>query len=249
MRRAWVMGIAYAGTGGGNMNVGDQLTMVFRIFLATLLGGIVGYEREMHNRWAGFRTHILVCVGACLIMLTSIHLSLSFTGQANADPGRLAAQVVSGIGFLGAGTILHSASHIRGLTTAANLWMIAGVGLAVGCGLYIPAVATTALAFVVLEYFAPMESRFRTKRIKIPWQIQVTLYGGESAQSTIFELLDDFELIVQNLKMDKEADKAHLTIIVDANPQFDQGFFLTKIRQIIYVVEVGIECLKEGHRK
>ena len=227
----------------------EQLVMAFRLVLATLLGGFVGYEREMHNRWAGFRTHILVCVGSCLIMITSIHLSQAHIGLGNADPGRLAAQVVSGIGFLGAGTILHSSSHIRGLTTAANLWMIAGVGLAVGCGLYLPAVLTTALGFIVLEYFTPLESLFRAKRIKIPWQIHVTVHGGESAQAAIFELMDDFELIVQNMKMDKSEQYTLLTIEVQASPQFDPSFFLTKIRQVMSVTEVGLECLKEGYRK
>ena len=227
----------------------EQLIMAFRIFLATALGGIVGYEREMHNRWAGFRTHILVCVGSCLIMITSIYLSTSFTGHSSVDPGRLAAQVVSGIGFLGAGTILHSSSHIRGLTTAANLWMIAGVGLAVGCGLYMPAILTTVLGFVVLEYFAPIESRLRSKRVRIPWCVRIITSGNEMAQGSIFELLDDFELVVQNLKMEKVPEGTQLTIEVQANPQFDQHFFLTKIRQIHFIEEVGITCLQEGYHR
>ena len=227
----------------------DQWIMAFRLLLATVLGGLVGYEREMHNRWAGFRTHILVCVGSCLIMLTSIHLASSYTGEANPDPGRLAAQVVSGIGFLGAGTILHSSSHIRGLTTAANLWMIAGVGLAAGCGLYLPAILTTILAFVVLEYLAPLESRFRSRRIRIPWMIRLHTGGSESEQSDIFALLDDFELVVQNLKTENGPDGTQMNIEVLSHSLFDQDFFLAKARQIQCVQEVGVTRLKEGSNK
>ncbi len=223
----------------------DQLIMVFRILLATVLGGVVGYERELHNRWAGFRTHILVCVGSCLVMITSIYLSTSFSGQANADPGRLAAQVVSGIGFLGAGTILHSSSHIRGLTTAANLWMIAGVGLAVGCGLYIPAIVTTFLAYVILEYFGPLESMFRTKRLKTPWLLNITAMGDSSSHSNIFELLDVYELVVQNLKMDNIPGGVEMTLEIQATSSFDEALFIAKLRQINSVKEVSLACLKE----
>lgn len=225
----------------------EQLIMVFRILLATVLGGVVGYERELHNRWAGFRTHILVCVGSCLVMITSIYLSTSFKIPAGADPGRLAAQVVSGIGFLGAGTILHSSSHIRGLTTAANLWMIAGVGLAVGCGLYIPAIVTTFLAYVILEYFGPLESMFRTKRVKIPWLLSITALGDSSSHSSIFELLDVYELVVQNLKMDNVPGGVEMTIEIQAVSSFDKTLFLAKLRQIASVKEASIACLKEDN--
>jgi len=111
--------------------------MILRLLLAALLGGAVGLEREIHEKAAGFRTHILVCIGSCLIMLTSMHVFDIYKGIADVDPGRIAAQVVSGIGFLGAGTIIRSRASIVGLTTAASLWSIAGVGLAVGSGLYL----------------------------------------------------------------------------------------------------------------
>ena len=228
---------------------GEQIIMVFRLLAATILGGIVGYEREMHNRWAGFRTHILVCVGSCLIMMTSVYLSTSYAGPSNADPGRLAAQVVSGIGFLGAGTILHSSSHIRGLTTAANLWMIAGVGLAVGCGLYLPAIVTTVMAFVVLRYLVPLESRFRIKRVEIPWLISLIVQGSESGHSSIFALLDDFDLTVQNVKLDDSPEGTLMEIVVGTNPAFDQSLFLARLRQLDGVREASIVALKADQEK
>ena len=107
--------------------------MIMRLFLAALLGGIVGMERGSGDRPAGLRTHVLVCTGSALIMLVSIY---AFDPQTyTRDPGRIAAQVVSGIGFLGAGTILHEGLTVRGLTTAASLWMVAAIGLAIGSGM------------------------------------------------------------------------------------------------------------------
>ncbi|MDR0468789.1 MAG: MgtC/SapB family protein [Peptococcaceae bacterium] len=224
----------------------EQIVMMVRILLAMVLGGIVGFERELHNRWAGFRTHILVCVGSCLIMLTSIYLADSYSGGGNPDPGRLAAQVVSGIGFLGAGTILHSSSHIRGLTTAANLWMIAGVGLAVGCGLYLPAVLTTVLGYIVLEYLTPLETHIRSKRIRVPWTVRIIVQGGESSQSAVYALLDDFELVIQNTKIENTPDGTEMRLEVMSNPSFDQNFFVTMARQIVGVSEVGIAHSQKG---
>jgi putative Mg2+ transporter-C (MgtC) family protein len=122
-----------------------EMQMIIRLILAAFLGGIVGIEREMHSKAAGFRTHILVCIGSCLIMLTSMHMFDIYKGLVNADPGRIAAQVVSGIGFLGAGTIIRSRASVLGLTTAASLWAVAGIGLAVGSGLFIVSIFTAVL--------------------------------------------------------------------------------------------------------
>jgi putative Mg2+ transporter-C (MgtC) family protein len=127
--------------------------IAFRLLLAVIFGSIIGLEREINNHPAGFRTHILVCIGATLITLISIH---SFeTG----DPGRVAAQIVSGIGFLGAGTIMREGTTIRGLTTAASLWSVAGVGMAIGSGFYIGATLTTVLMVIVLFFFNALEKK------------------------------------------------------------------------------------------
>ncbi|NLN06375.1 MAG: MgtC/SapB family protein, partial [Firmicutes bacterium] len=102
--------------------------LILRLFVSVLLGGLVGLERERHNRPAGLRTHILVCLGSALIMIVSF-AGFSGTFGFSGDPARIAAQVVSGIGFLGAGTILRQGGFVRGLTTAASLWVVAAVGL------------------------------------------------------------------------------------------------------------------------
>ncbi|CCU79682.1 Mg(2+) transport ATPase protein C [Halanaerobium saccharolyticum subsp. saccharolyticum DSM 6643] len=124
-----------------------------RLFLSAILGGIVGTEREKRDKAAGIRTYALVAVTSCLIMLTSYNLAMDLGDEkAYADAARIAAQVVSGVGFLGAGTILKNDNKIRGLTTAAGLWSVAGIGLAVGMGYYFIAIITTLIIVVTLAF-------------------------------------------------------------------------------------------------
>ncbi|MDI6823762.1 MAG: MgtC/SapB family protein [Bacillota bacterium] len=138
----------------------DPTVALLRLFLAALAGGIIGLEREHANRPAGFRTHILVSAGACLVALTALSVASSFRGVANTDPTRMAAHVISGIGFLGAGAIMREGLNIRGLTTAASIWVIATVGLAMGVGLYWHGAIATLLAGLTLHYLPAVERRF-----------------------------------------------------------------------------------------
>jgi putative Mg2+ transporter-C (MgtC) family protein len=139
--------------------------IALRLLLAVVLGGMIGFERESHNRPAGFRTHILVCAGSALIMMVSAY---GFTGQIGegfeADPGRIAAGVVTGIGFLGAGTILQHRGSVRGLTTAATIWVVSGVGLAAGIGFYLGAVLTTGFVLISLLLLRRFEKSYFTRR-------------------------------------------------------------------------------------
>ena len=138
----------------------SDIDVFTRILIAALLGGLVGLEREHAKRAAGLRTHTLVSVGSALIMMTSIHLFELYAGVADVDPSRIAAQVVSGIGFLGAGTIIRSGRSVSGLTTAATLWVVSAVGLAVGCGFWKAAVFTTASVLIGLILFGKIVHRF-----------------------------------------------------------------------------------------
>jgi putative Mg2+ transporter-C (MgtC) family protein len=122
--------------------------MMLRLVLAGVLGGLIGAEREYRGKVAGTRTHLLVALGSALMLLVSQH---GFGGQG--DPGRVAAQIVSGIGFIGAGAIMVDRQSIHGLTTAAGIWVSAGIGMAAAAGLYALAVATTVLALIGLEVF------------------------------------------------------------------------------------------------
>ncbi|MBJ9984452.1 MgtC/SapB family protein [Acinetobacter sp. S40] len=139
-----------------------NLELVARLLLAAVLGSFIGFERERLNWAAGLRTHMLVCVGSALIMLVSSYGFSDLLGREGVvlDPSRVAAQVVSGIGFLGAGSILLRGETVHGLTTAASLWSVAGIGLAVGGGMYIPAVGATVIILLILAGVKPLEHRF-----------------------------------------------------------------------------------------
>lgn len=142
----------------------SEYDIVIRLILACFLGGVIGLERESLNRPAGLRTYTLVCMGSALVMVVSQDIFFRYHNLVTADPGRIAAQVVSGIGFLGAGTIMREGANIKGLTTAAGLWVVSCVGLAVGAGLYLAAVTTTGLVLLILIYFFKVEERFTGAR-------------------------------------------------------------------------------------
>jgi putative Mg2+ transporter-C (MgtC) family protein len=135
---------------------------ILRLAVAFVLSAVIGIERERPDRPAGLRTHVLVCIGACLLMM----LSVGVAGEARvgADPGRIAAQVVTGMGFLGAGTIIRHGSIVRGLTTAASLWTTSAVGLAVGLGWYVLAVVATLGVFLTLSVVRAFERRLAPRR-------------------------------------------------------------------------------------
>jgi putative Mg2+ transporter-C (MgtC) family protein len=139
--------------------------LILRLLIAALLGSIIGIDRERLVWAPGLRTHMLVCMGACLFMIVSAFGFSDILGTEAVvlDPSRVAAQVVSGIGFLGAGTILLRGEVVRGLTTAASLWSVAAIGLAVGGGLYIPAIAATGIIMVILAGIKPIEERFQQR--------------------------------------------------------------------------------------
>jgi putative Mg2+ transporter-C (MgtC) family protein len=135
-----------------------DLQMITRLLLTLVLSGLIGLERQVHRRDAGLRTHILVALGSCLIMLTSLYVFDIYKDQVALDPVRIAAGVVTGIGFLGAGTIIRESDGVRGLTTAASLWVVAGIGLAVGVGFNKIAIYTTILVLIVLHFLRYLEA-------------------------------------------------------------------------------------------
>jgi len=148
-----------------------EFVILGRLLLASFLGGLIGLEREIHGRPAGFRTHLLVALGACLMMAVSEHFffkygSLDSSGSVRLDPARVAAQIVTGIGFIGAGVILKGGHVIRGLTTAACLWVAAGIGMAVGGGLYFPAVFVTIIALLSLLFLKRLEGLIKVDRYR-----------------------------------------------------------------------------------
>lgn len=146
-----------------DLSLETELNLALRLTVGLVLGAIIGFERELHRQPAGFRTHSLVALGAALFTIVSAY---GFTGDM-VDPTRIAAQIVSGIGFIGAGTILQYRGHIRGLTTAASLWAVAAIGTAAGAGLFVMAVTGTVLILVVLSVLDRVESMAR-RRLQLP---------------------------------------------------------------------------------
>lgn len=146
-----------------------ELAIFVKLLLAALAGGAVGLEREKHGRPAGLRTHLLVALGACIMMIVSEAFQLKYAAfdtnsSVRLDPGRTAAQIVTGIGFLGAGVIIKEGITVRGLTTAASLWLVAGLGMAFGMGLFVPGVITTALALASLIFLKKLEPVIKKDR-------------------------------------------------------------------------------------
>ena len=179
-----------------------SVTPVIRILVAGLLGGLIGLERDVHGRAAGLRTHLLVSMGAGLFMvlseiISSLHFGKEGVAQVLTDPGRIAAQIVTGIGFLGAGAILKDGLTVRGLTTAACLWIVAAIGMAAGAGLYVIAGATTLLALFALVVLKSVERLYpkdiyRTLTVETPNDFEVSKLVETLTQLSIHVLFVDF---------------------------------------------------------
>ena len=187
----------------------SDLIILQRLLLITLIAGAIGFERERHGRAAGFRTHILVGVGACLVMLTGLHLVDALAGRAEMDPTRMAAQVVSGLGFLGAGTILRFRASVRGLTTAASLWAVGGVGLAVGAGFVHGALITGALVILVLFGLSRLEQAMRRDWYQT---LVIETAGTGEELVRIRGLLSEYDLEIRDLdiKPGRQPDRLRL---------------------------------------
>ncbi|QEK12776.1 MgtC/SapB family protein [Crassaminicella thermophila] len=196
--------------------------IVFRLVLASILGGLIGLEREANNRPAGFRTHILVTIGSTLIMLISMYgfKGLGVNGSGG-EPARLAAQVVSGIGFLGAGTILRQGNAIHGLTTAASLWVCGCIGLAIGNGYYLGGLVTAGIVLFTLVSLGLFEKIIFKNKYKT---IHVICCERAGLIGEIGTLLGKYKVIIKHIKMspfDEDRDKVlHIDITVKVPKYF-----------------------------
>jgi putative Mg2+ transporter-C (MgtC) family protein len=170
-----------------------RLDLLGRLVLAAVLGGLVGLEREWSGKPAGFRTNLLICVGAALLTELSISVARAADPFAMADPGRIAAQIVSGIGFLGAGTIIQSRGSVVGLTTAATLWVVAAIGMAVGAGAFVEAVGTTVLVVIALVALGQLETRIARQREVV---VHVTMGRDPATVEAVEEALGDMDVQV-----------------------------------------------------
>ncbi len=209
----------------------SHLEVALQLILAAFLGGLVGLERERKNWFAGLRTHMLVCIGATLTMIVSQYgfENIIREGLVVLDPSRVAAQVVSGIGFLGAGTIIFWKNKIKGLTTAASLWAVAAVGLAIGGSLYLAATFATVLIVVTLACLKPLEKRFLiSSSVK---EIALTIQKDFSLHS-LDKLLKDFQLHLIDLNMEKAEKNDVLHLSLEYSPRLNPLTLVDHLRKI-----------------
>ena len=187
----------------------SEWELLLRLILSCILGGVIGYERQSRRKSAGLRTNVLVCLGSCLIMVLSQEIYQQVEGLTNADPARLAAQVVSGIGFLGAGTIMKEGLTVKGLTTAACLWVVAGVGLAVGAGFYSGALFTSALVFGTLGTLSKLDDWVSHEK-NICISIKTVDTPGQVGK--ISDCLDSLDLKIKGIQVKADTEA---TVFID----------------------------------
>lgn len=214
----------------------DFDTMTYRILTAALLSGLIGFERELKKHSAGFRTHILVGVGSCIMMLMSLYgfdEYLNNHENIRFDPARIPSYVISGIGFLGAGTIMVHGMTIRGLTTAASIWTVAGIGLIVGIGMYPEAILTTIivlLSLVLLNNIERIVTRGKDRR-----HVFVTIQEDVKI-ADILNIFDLMNLSVKKVEIENEsADQRHLKIELDDGQAVNHDQFIDEISKIPHV--------------
>jgi len=195
------------------------MVILMRILLAGLFGGLIGMEREYHGCDAGLRTHILVCVGSALFMITSIIMASSYGHVGEVDPSRIAAGVVTGIGFLGAGAIIRYGVTVRGLTTAASIWAVAAIGLAVGSGVYKAAGIATGVSLAVL-ILSGLEERMHLKRWARTLKVRVT-YGGATGVNEIRDVIQAYtgNILKITSQRDEEGNNIEFTFDLTLSPR------------------------------
>ncbi|KNF08856.1 MgtC/SapB transporter [Gottschalkia purinilytica] len=217
--------------------------IIFRLVLSIFLSGIIGIERESLKRPAGFRTHILVCVGSTLVMLTSIYMFHSFEKFTTLQPDRLGAQVISGIGFLGAGTIIRQGSSVQGLTTAASLWAVACIGLSVGSGFYAGGIITTILVLFTLMTFGGVEKRMRENKKYMQLKIIANNRPGQIA--IVCQEIGSKGLKITKLEFDEENEGDEDIIIINIIIQIPNFYMKSEIIDGIAKKEGVIEVTEK----
>ena len=216
------------------------LAVVLRIFAAVIIGGLLGLERGLKNRAAGLRTYMLVCVGACIIMLTNQYI---YQSSGAGDPVRMGAQVVSGIGFLGAGTIIVTRrSQIKGLTTAAGLWSSAGVGLALGIGFYEAAIVGAVAIFVIMTLLQRMDDRMHRKNRVLEIYLELS---DEISLGDFLRQVRQQEIDISDIQREQDADneagiRSYIALIRIKKrlDHMDVTEMLQRIPGVVYIEEL-----------
>ncbi len=222
----------------GDINIYNA---VFRLVLGLFAGGLIGMNRERINRAAGFRTHILICMGSCLLMLVSIYIPQEFLSFKNGDPGRIASQVVTGIGFLGAGAIIKLGDHVKGLTTAASIWISAAIGLGIGAGMLWIALAALILVLFSLIILEKIERIFFKKRIYKTLSIQMKQPTVKI--NSIEDILKNYNVKyeVQEFRQSSYLGVLNVEIAITIDNRFPLEEFMTTLSAISNLQEIAIK--------
>jgi putative Mg2+ transporter-C (MgtC) family protein len=226
---------------GSSLPTLDWPEVLLRVALAAVLGGVLGLEREFREREAGLRTHLLVCVGSALFTIVSAYGFSEFlrSGEAvvRADPTRIAAQIVTGIGFLGAGAIIRQGLSIRGLTTAATLWVVAAIGLATGAGYYSAAVITTGVALAALWPLRAFAYRMVRRYRGETGILLVQLPAGQSP-GRVIDTVEDADARIESLEIGQEGDRRNLELTLSLGREELAHGLVAKISDVENVLEV-----------
>jgi putative Mg2+ transporter-C (MgtC) family protein len=213
---------------------------VVKLLLSLVLGATIGFERRRKGQIAGLRTFALISMGATLAMLISIYIPQVYLGLKNGDPGRIAAQVVSGVGFLGAGAIIQMKGSVRGLTTAAGIWMTACIGLAVGAGMYLISIITTLLIIFILVNIERIELRHN-----FLWEskiIRVKVHGILDEIQSIRDILDANQVHISDefMKYDYENQLTIINFMVRSKNSVDVSHLFNAIKDKVNTVSITI---------
>lgn len=199
--------------------------VMLRLVVAAALGGIIGAEREMKRKPAGLRTNMFICFGAAMFTILSVELASKWPG----DHTRIAAQIIPGIGFIGAGSILHSRGSVTGLTTAATLFVVAGIGMAAGGGLYLAAIFATLVIFIALHVLGLLEAKFSLKNLQMTYEV-----AGEDATAVIDGInvaLSDEHKMMQTVQVVRVNNHARVQFSVDGTRN-EHEQLLKRLRQV-----------------
>ena len=213
---------------------------IVKLVLSMLLGATIGFERRRKGQIAGMRTFALISMGATLVMLVSIYIPQVYLGLKNGDPGRIAAQVVSGVGFLGAGAIIQMKGSVRGLTTAAGIWMAACIGLAVGAGMYLVSIIATLLIIFILVNIERIEQRHN-----FLWEskiLRVKVYGILDDIQSVRDIIESNDVRISDecMKFDYEDGQTIINFMVRSKSSVDVPKMFSAIKEKINAISITI---------
>ena len=207
------------------------IEFILRLFLAGIMGAIIGLDREYRAKEAGYRTHFLVSLGSALIMIVSQHGfgEILDTPNVNLDPSRIASQVVTGIGFIGAGTIILHKQIVRGLTTAAGIWATSGIGLAIGAGMYLLGISATILTLIGLEVLS-----FFFKRVGMKSYVVELTTVNKEILNQLAKKFNSKDFLIVSFQMDEksvgEITSYHVTMVIKSKKSNDEGMLLAQLQ-------------------